>query len=181
MGITESLTGAVLVPLNAQISERGLAVVAAVGFASFIALTVVLNVLSQLLFKNPNEPPLVFHWFPIIGNTISYGMDPYPFFFKCREKVREYGIAGRRTKLTLLVWRYLHLYPPRKEDDRIPWNSRQRVYSQWQAQGCERGGDLHSTHHASFRNRSCLRLPQLEAHGAEEGMEILICQEIIIY
>lgn len=94
MGITESLTGAVLIPLNAQISERGLAVVAAVGFASFIALAVVLNVLSQLLFKNPNEPPLVFHWFPIIGNTISYGMDPYPFFFKCREKVREHEATG---------------------------------------------------------------------------------------
>lgn len=90
MGITESLTGAVLIPLNAQISERGLAVVAAAGFVSFITLAVVLNVLSQLLFKNPNEPPLVFHWFPIIGNTISYGMDPYPFFFKCREKVREH-------------------------------------------------------------------------------------------
>lgn len=104
MGLIESLTGAVLIPLNAQISERGLAVVAAVGFASFIALAVVLNVLSQLLFKNPNEPPLVFHWFPIIGNTISYGMDPYPFFFKCREKVREHETTGRKTKLTLVVW-----------------------------------------------------------------------------
>ena len=90
MGLTESLTGAVLIPLNAQISERGLPIVLAAGFASFIVLSVVLNVLSQLLFKNPNEPPVVFHWFPIIGNTISYGMDPYTFFFQCREKVRTY-------------------------------------------------------------------------------------------
>jgi hypothetical protein len=104
MGLTESLTQAVLIPINVQISERGLAVVAAVGFVSFIALAVVLNVLSQLLPQNPNEPPLVFHWFPILGNTISYGMDPYPFFFKCREKVRKHESTGRRTKLTLVVW-----------------------------------------------------------------------------
>lgn len=88
MGVTESLTGAVLIPLNAQISERGVGVVVAAGFVAFITLTVVLNVLKQLLFKNPNEPPIVFHWFPVIGNTISYGMDPYKFFFQAKEKVR---------------------------------------------------------------------------------------------
>ncbi|KFY71296.1 hypothetical protein V499_08514 [Pseudogymnoascus sp. VKM F-103] len=104
MGITESLTQAVLIPINAQISERGLAVVAAVGFASFIALAVVLNVLSQLLPQNPNEPPLVFHWFPILGNTISYGMDPYPFFFKCREKYGDiftFILLGKKTTVYL--------------------------------------------------------------------------------
>ncbi|PVH91485.1 hypothetical protein DM02DRAFT_340354, partial [Periconia macrospinosa] len=41
---------------------------------------VVLNVL------NPNEPRLVFHWFPIIGNTVTYGMDPYKFFFSIKQK-----------------------------------------------------------------------------------------------
>jgi len=93
MGLTESLTQAVVLPLNAQISQHGLAVVVAAGFAAFIVVAVVLNVLSQLLFKNPNEPPVVFHWFPIIGNTITYGMDPYTFFFQCREKV---GTPGQR-------------------------------------------------------------------------------------
>lgn len=53
---------------------------------SFIVLSIVLNVVQQLVFKNPNEPPVVFHWVPIIGSTISYGMDPYEFFFKCKEK-----------------------------------------------------------------------------------------------
>lgn len=57
------------------------------GLLSFVVLTVFLNVLRQILFKNPNEPPLVFHWFPFVGSTISYGMDPYKFFFSCREKV----------------------------------------------------------------------------------------------
>lgn len=54
---------------------------------AFLVLAIVLNVLSQLLLKNPNEPPLVFHWVPIIGSTISYGIDPFTFFFACREKV----------------------------------------------------------------------------------------------
>nr|O14442.2 RecName: Full=Eburicol 14-alpha-demethylase; AltName: Full=CYPLI; AltName: Full=Cytochrome P450 51; AltName: Full=Cytochrome P450-14DM; AltName: Full=Cytochrome P450-LIA1; AltName: Full=Sterol 14-alpha demethylase [Erysiphe necator]AAC49811.2 eburicol C14-alpha-demethylase [Erysiphe necator]AAC49812.2 eburicol 14-alpha-demethylase [Erysiphe necator]ABR53729.1 cytochrome P450 sterol 14-alpha demethylase [Erysiphe necator]AIT52080.1 cytochrome P450 sterol 14-alpha demethylase [Erysiphe necator len=53
---------------------------------SIILLAVGLNVLSQLLFRRPYEPPVVFHWFPIIGSTISYGIDPYKFYFDCRAK-----------------------------------------------------------------------------------------------
>jgi hypothetical protein len=45
-------------------------------------------VLNQILFKNPLEPPVVFHWVPVIGSTITYGIDPYKFFFECRAKVR---------------------------------------------------------------------------------------------
>ena len=50
---------------------------------------VLLNVTHQLLFRrwNKSEPPLVFHWIPFLGSTISYGMDPYKFFFSSREKV----------------------------------------------------------------------------------------------
>lgn len=58
------------------------------GSATLIVLSVIINVLHQLLWKNPNEPPVVFHLFPIIGSTISYGIDPYKFFLNCREKVR---------------------------------------------------------------------------------------------
>jgi sterol 14-demethylase len=83
MGFLETVSG----PLGEQIAQRGTAVVVAGGFVAFLVLTVVLNVLNQLLFKNPNEPPVVFHWFPIIGNTVMYGMDPYKFFFECRAKV----------------------------------------------------------------------------------------------
>lgn len=60
--------------------------------ATFLVLAVVLNVLKQLLLKNPNEPPVVFHWFPFIGSAVTYGMDPYKFFFDCRKKV---GCIGR--------------------------------------------------------------------------------------
>lgn len=83
MGILEQLSG----PLAQQIEQRGTGIVVAGGFAAFLVLAVVLNVLNQLLFKNPNEPPVVFHWLPIIGSTVTYGMDPYRFFFDCRAKV----------------------------------------------------------------------------------------------
>jgi NADH:ubiquinone oxidoreductase subunit 5 (subunit L)/multisubunit Na+/H+ antiporter MnhA subunit len=80
---------AVLLPLKTQIiPQYGTGAVVALLLASFLALVVVLNVLKQLLFKNPNEPPIVFHWFPILGSTVTYGIDPYAFFFACRKKVR---------------------------------------------------------------------------------------------
>jgi hypothetical protein len=51
----------------------------------FIILTAITqNVIKQLFFADSNEPPLVFHIFPVIGSTIQYGMDPYKFFFDCR-------------------------------------------------------------------------------------------------
>lgn len=83
MGVLELVAG----PLAQAVDQHGMGVVVAAGFAAFIVLAVVLNVLSQILWKNPNEPPLVFHWFPIIGSTVTYGMDPYKFFFENKAKV----------------------------------------------------------------------------------------------
>jgi sterol 14-demethylase len=117
MGVLETITG----PLGEQISQRGAGIVIAAGFAAFLVLAVVLNVLSQLLFRNPNEPPVVFHWFPLLGNTVVYGMDPYGFFFDCRAKVSsEYHTVQNKAD-RFLVWRYLHVYFAGKEDDGIPW------------------------------------------------------------
>ncbi|KAL2215284.1 14-alpha sterol demethylase Cyp51B [Thermoascus aurantiacus ATCC 26904] len=79
-------------------------VLTGVGLLSFVALSVVLNVLRQLLFRNPKEPPVVFHWFPIIGSTISYGMDPYKFFFDCRKKYGDiftFVLLGKKTTVYL--------------------------------------------------------------------------------
>jgi cytochrome P450 len=82
MGVLAAVAG----PLGDFTATASLPVVIAAGFTAFIVLSVVLNVLHQLLFKNPKEPPVVFHWFPIIGSTITYGMDPYRFFFENRAK-----------------------------------------------------------------------------------------------
>jgi hypothetical protein len=90
------------------LSSNALLVVSSV-FAGFL-LVVVLNVAKQLvsilsryrflgrahsvlhsglqvLPKDPTLPPVVFHVFPIIGSTISYGMDPHRFFETCKQKV----------------------------------------------------------------------------------------------
>lgn len=84
MGVLEHVAG----PLGNFTSNAPSPVLAAAGFVSFVVLAVVLNALSQVLLKNPNQPPVVFHWFPWIGSTVTYGMDPYGFFFANRAKVR---------------------------------------------------------------------------------------------
>ena len=73
--------------LRGLLSYDSAGLVVAGGVFSFAIVAIIFNALSQLLFKNPNEPPLVFHWLPFIGSTITYGIDPYRFFFSCREKV----------------------------------------------------------------------------------------------
>ena len=52
-------------------------------------LAVSANLLQQKLLRNPNEPPVVFHWLPFIGSTVTYGIDPFKFFFECQAKVRQ--------------------------------------------------------------------------------------------
>ncbi|GAW11862.1 hypothetical protein ANO14919_012150 [Xylariales sp. No.14919] len=47
---------------------------------------VFLNVVWQYLPRPKSEPPLVFHWLPIIGNAIEYGTDPLNFYRRCRAK-----------------------------------------------------------------------------------------------
>ncbi|KAF3481904.1 uncharacterized protein GIQ15_04663 [Arthroderma uncinatum] len=67
---------------------------------------IALNVARQLLFRNKSEPPVVFHWIPFLGNTISYGVDPYAFFFSCRQKYGDiftFVLLGRKTTVYLGV------------------------------------------------------------------------------
>jgi len=59
--------------------------------AAILILAVLANVLQQLLLKNSKEPPVVFHWLPIIGSTVTYGIDPFGFFFDCQAKVSVKG------------------------------------------------------------------------------------------
>lgn len=50
------------------------------------------NVFYQLVLlpMKPNRAPLVFHVFPWIGSTVEYGMQPYKFFEKNRQKYGDY-------------------------------------------------------------------------------------------
>jgi hypothetical protein len=80
MGLLTTLTE----PFSA-IEWTPLAYLAAFGTA--LTAIVLLNILQQLVWKNPTDPPLVFHLFPIIGSTITYGMQPVKFFEKNKKKV----------------------------------------------------------------------------------------------
>ncbi|KAF2199811.1 cytochrome P450 14a-demethylase [Delitschia confertaspora ATCC 74209] len=100
MGLFTTVAG----PLGAFTANTSTPVLITAYVASFIVVSIVLNVLKQLLFKNPNEPPIVFHWVPVIGSTISYGMDPYKFFFTNREKygnVFTFILLGKKTTVCL--------------------------------------------------------------------------------
>lgn len=55
--------------------------------SGLVLVSIVLNVIKQLVFYNRKEPPVVFYWVPFIGSTVAYGMDPYQFFFASRAKV----------------------------------------------------------------------------------------------
>jgi sterol 14-demethylase len=55
--------------------------------ASVIAIAILWNLIRQIFFKNHHEPPVVFHWLPIIGSTVTYGIDPLRFFARCQGKV----------------------------------------------------------------------------------------------
>ncbi|GKZ52106.1 lanosterol 14-alpha-demethylase, partial [Aspergillus brasiliensis] len=98
------LLAVVLDSLCERCSNTSVLVLLGVGLLSLLAVSVILNVLGQLCFKNPNEPPLVFHWFPFIGSTISYGMEPYKFFFDCRAKYGDiftFILLGKKTTVYL--------------------------------------------------------------------------------
>ena len=85
--------------------------------ASIISLIVLANVLQQTLLKKPNEPPVVFHWLPVVGSTVTYGLDPFKFFFQCQAKVRICGprdmvqtLNARMLTMIAEVWRHFHLH-----------------------------------------------------------------------
>jgi hypothetical protein len=83
---------AVAMPLPAswqeELAKLSIPMLIAVGTFTFIVISVVVNVLSQLLFRDKNKPPMVFHLFPFLGSTVVYGTDPYAFFAANQKKVR---------------------------------------------------------------------------------------------
>ena len=54
---------------------------------AIILISILFNILDQLYRPRGNLPPVVFHYFPVIGSMVTYGMDPFKFFFDCQAKV----------------------------------------------------------------------------------------------
>jgi len=100
MGILNEIAA----PLSEWIASASTWKVVAAGLSTAILLSILLNVLHQLVSRKANEPPLVFHWVPFIGSTIIYGIDPYAFFFDCRKKygdVFTFILLGTKTTVCL--------------------------------------------------------------------------------
>jgi sterol 14alpha-demethylase len=86
------LLNEVVEPVSRWFSALGTPTQVGVSILALILFSVAVNVAQQLLLKNPNDPPLVFHWFPFIGSTVTYGIDPPAFFKRMQAKV---GLHGR--------------------------------------------------------------------------------------
>ena len=82
-----AILGLITGPLSRLLGTDSPGVLLAAALFTLFVVAILLNVLTQLIRRNPSEPPLVFHWIPFFGSTIDYGIDPYKFFFRCREKV----------------------------------------------------------------------------------------------
>jgi sterol 14alpha-demethylase len=96
MGLFEEAVSSLL----QQYKQLALSSQIVVGISALIFLSVAVHVAQQLFFKNPHEPPVVFSWFPFIGNTIQYGIDPPKF---CRDQRAKFGdiftfiLLGKKT------------------------------------------------------------------------------------
>jgi sterol 14alpha-demethylase len=84
MGILQEVAG----PVAQQFQSLSTPAQVGAAVGAFVVLSIAWHIISQLLFANPNEPPVVFSWFPFIGSTVTYGMDPPAFFKKQQAKVR---------------------------------------------------------------------------------------------
>ncbi|PGH04118.1 hypothetical protein AJ80_08580 [Polytolypa hystricis UAMH7299] len=72
--------------------------------AALVLLSLLINLIYQLFLFDKNEPPVVFHWVPFVGSTVRYGMDPYKFFFSCKEKygdIYTFVLLGRKITVYL--------------------------------------------------------------------------------
>ncbi len=65
MGLLATITA----PVEHLVETLPLWQLGLLGFAAFLALSVLYNVLRQLLFRDKTAPPEVWSWFPVMGNT----------------------------------------------------------------------------------------------------------------
>lgn len=99
MGVLQDIS-VQLEPLAQRFFQLGTASQVGVVFASAVGLIILLNVVQQIFFKNPNEPPVVFHLVPWFGSTVTYGIDPPKFLKANRAKygdVFTFVLLGKKT------------------------------------------------------------------------------------
>lgn len=108
---------------------------------SFSVIVIITTLFQQLFFKSSYRPPVVFHWLPIIGSTIAYGIDPFKFFFDCQAKVRELSgmlpIFENTDKVSWEVRRCFHVHSLGQKRYCLPWVKGQSADLEWKAQRCQ--------------------------------------------
>lgn len=106
MGLLQEVAGH---PVAQQFQQLGLGSQVGIVLGGIVVLSVILNIANQILSRNPNEPPMVFHWFPFVGSTITYGIDPPTFFKENRAKVSNLPSSRLKSLLsTAESYRKLH-------------------------------------------------------------------------
>ena len=74
------------------------------GFTAFLTIAITYNIIRQVFFYDRNAPPEVFSLIPVLGSTVTYGIDPFKFFFQCYEKygdVFTFQLLGRKVTVCL--------------------------------------------------------------------------------
>ena len=97
---------AIVDPIAATLEGKPTYMLVLLAFGTFITASILINVLLQVIpiGRKSTDPPVVFHLVPFIGSTISYGIDPYKFFFNCRAKygdVFTFILLGKKTTVCL--------------------------------------------------------------------------------
>lgn len=102
MGLLTALSA----PIAHHLESQSYYTLAALALLSLTTLSIVANVLFQSMHaaRRSTDPPVVFHWIPFLGSTITYGIDPYNFFFENRRKygdVFTFILLGKKTTVCL--------------------------------------------------------------------------------
>lgn len=98
------IVGGFLDSVQTQIATMSYLQLALLALINAPIISIILNVLYQMLPRDKSLPPLVFHWIPVFGSAAAYGQDPIRFFLDCRAKygnVFSFVLLGRRVNVAL--------------------------------------------------------------------------------
>lgn len=89
-----------------NLENKSIYALTGIALVTAFSLAVLLNVVNQLLKASSrgSDPPVVFHWIPFIGSTVTYGIDPFKFFKTNHDKygdVFTFILLGKKTTVCL--------------------------------------------------------------------------------
>jgi hypothetical protein len=162
---------AIAQPLERLVASLPLWQVILLGGSAFITFAIAANIIRQLFFYDRNAPPEVFHIIPILGSAVTYGMDPFKFFFACHEKygdVFSFILLGRKMTVCLGSKGNEFILNGKLKDVNA-----EEIYTPLTTPVFGTGRNIPNFRdHPANAYRCRVRLPQCKAHGAEEVRQI---------